>query len=66
MYHENSNKCILSVCDISPTRCGSFEEFLISLTEKLSEKKFKHIIVFREKPTEVVEDALVEKGAEIK
>ena len=27
---------------------------------------FKHIIVFREKPTEVVEDALVEKGAEIK
>lgn len=64
--HQKTKKCILSVCDISPSRYGSFEEFLIFFTEKLSEKRFRHVIVFRETPVKVVEDALLEKGAEIK
>lgn len=63
---QKTRLCVLSVCDIYPSRCGSFEEFLISFTEKLSEKKFKHVIVFREAPIKVVENALLEKGAEIK
>ena len=66
MLQKTTNKCVLSICDISPTRCGSFEEFLISLTEKLREKRLRHVIVFRDKPTKVVEEALLEKGAEIK
>lgn len=66
MLQQTSNKCVLSICDISPTRCGSFEEFLISLTEELRERKIAHTIVFREKPIKSVEKALLGKGAEIK
>lgn len=62
---QEANKCILSICDISSARRGSFEEFLISLTEKLCETKITHIVVFREKPTKIVEEALLEKGAQI-
>lgn len=66
MIHKTTDRCVLSICDISPTRCGSFEEFLISLTEKLSEKNFRHVIVFRSAPDKNVEEALLEKGAQIK
>ncbi|AKB33649.1 Glycosyltransferase [Methanosarcina siciliae HI350] len=66
MLRRATNRCVLSVCDISPKKCGSFEEFLISITEKLREKEVSHIIIFRSKPIELVEETLLEKGAEIK
>lgn len=65
MLHQTSNKCVLSICDISPTKCGSFEEFLIVLTKKLSEVGFEHVIIFREKPIEYVEKAFIDHGAKI-
>lgn len=60
------NKCILSVCDISPAKLGSFEEFLITLTRELNENKFKHVIIFREEPIKIVKETLLELGAEIR
>lgn len=65
MLQQTSNKCVLSICDISPTRCGSFEEFLIALTKKLSEVGFEHVIIFREKPIEYIEKVFMDHGAKI-
>jgi len=59
-------KTVLSVCDIAPNRFGSFEEFLVALTEKLNEIGFEHVIVFREKPIKNVEETLLSLGAKIK
>lgn len=56
-------KCILSICDISPSKMGSFEEFLIHLTKKLNDIDFAHVIVFRDIPIYPVEKALTENGA---
>ncbi|MGB9940439.1 glycosyltransferase family 4 protein [Methanosarcina sp.] len=65
MSQKNTSKCILSVCDISPNKRGSFEEFLISLTEKLRENEINHVILFRDKPIKSIEEILLKKGAEI-
>ncbi|MDD3245964.1 MAG: glycosyltransferase family 4 protein [Methanosarcina sp.] len=65
MLHNDSKKCILSICDISPTKFGSFEEFIISLTAKLKENNFEHIVIFRDKPIKSVEDSLLNLGAKI-
>lgn len=65
MLYNDSKKCILSICDISPNKFGSFEEFIVSLTEKLKENNFEHIIVFRAKPIKSVEDSLLNLGAKI-
>ncbi|AAM31801.1 putative glycosyltransferase [Methanosarcina mazei Go1] len=65
MPQNNFRKCILSICDISPTKFGSFEEFIVSLTEKLRKDDFEHIIVFRAKPIKSVEDSLLNLGAKI-
>ncbi len=66
MIQKTTNKCILSICNISPTRRGSFEDFLISLSGNLQGENLKHVIVFREKPAKIVEEALIGNGAEIK
>ena len=60
-----NKKCILSVCDISPFKFGSFEEFLVNLTKKLTEQDFNHVIVFRDFPIISVEKALLNVGATI-
>lgn len=60
------NMRVLSICDISPNRFGSFEEFLVELTEKLTETDFEHIIVFREMPTKDVEETLLNLDAKLK
>lgn len=65
MPQNNFRKCILSICNISPTRFGSFEEFIVSLTAKLEENNFEHIIIFRDKPIKSVEDSLLNLGAKI-
>lgn len=61
-----ANMRVLSICDISPNRFGSFEEFLIELTGKLNNTGFEHIIIFREKPIKDVEEALLNIGAKLK
>jgi L-malate glycosyltransferase len=66
MPQKNHEKCLLSICDISPTKLGSFEEFLINLSKKVLEQGFEHVIIFREKPIECVEDALVRLGVKIR
>jgi len=66
MIKTDVNRSLLSVCDISPKKYGSFEEFLVFLTEKLNSNGFEHIIIFRDKPIESVEQALLDKGAKIK
>ncbi|KKG77438.1 glycosyl transferase [Methanosarcina mazei] len=63
--HNNCKKSILSICDISPTKFGSFEEFIVSLTIKLKENNFEHIIIFRDRPIREVEDSLLNLGAKI-
>ncbi|WP_407281981.1 glycosyltransferase family 4 protein [Methanolobus sp. WCC1] len=65
MVLTRNNKCILSICDISPSKLGSFEEFLISLSKELSINGFKHIIVFRDYPIPSVEKLLLDAGAVI-
>jgi len=65
MSNSNNKKCLLSICDISSTRYGSFEEFLVLLTEKLSANNFQHIVVFRDRPIASVEEALLNHGAKI-
>lgn len=65
MIQKTNKNCVLSICDIYPKRLGSFEEFLIALTEKLNENNFEHIIVFREKPIKEVEEILNKSGAKI-
>ncbi len=66
MESKKPMKCILSICNISPVKLGSFEEFIISLTEKLKEKGFRHVVVFRAEPIKIVRDLLIRSGAEIK
>lgn len=65
MSSVNKRKCILSICDISPMKMGSFEEFLISLTKKLIAEGLDHVIVFRSYPIPQVEKALIDVGAKI-
>lgn len=65
MSSIGSKKCILSICDISPLKFGSFEEFLVHLTKKLTEQNFNHVIVFRDFPIPSVEKALLSAGAAI-
>lgn len=59
----NSKKLILSICDISPSKMGSFEEFLVNLTQQLKDNSIDHMIIFRETPIPIVEKALIDKGA---
>lgn len=66
MSGTDLKKCVLSICDISPSRFGSFEEFQISLTEKLRRDGFEHIIFFRDQPIKEVEKSLSNCGARIK
>jgi len=66
MLQDDSKKCVLSICDISPNKFGSFEEFIVSLTSKLKENNFEHIVIFRDKPIKNVEGALLKSGAKIK
>lgn len=61
-YHK---KHVLSICNISPTKFGSFEEFIVSLTMKLKENNFEHTIIFRDRPIKSVEDSLLNLDAEI-
>jgi len=61
-----ANMRVLSICDISPNRFGSFEEFLVELTGKLKKTGFEHVIIFREKPIKDVEEALLNLGAKLK
>ncbi len=65
MSQKNYKKRVLSICNISPTKFGSFEEFIVALTEKLKDNNFEHIIIFREKPIKIVEDSLLNQGAKI-
>jgi glycosyltransferase involved in cell wall biosynthesis len=58
-------KKIISICDISPTRLSSFEKFLAGITRSLKDENIHHIIIFREKPSQIVESVLLECGAEI-
>jgi glycosyltransferase involved in cell wall biosynthesis len=55
----------MSVCDIVSVRFGSFEEFLVGLTERLDHEGYEHIIVFRGSPIKSVELALIDAGAKI-
>lgn len=66
MKCNNCNKHLLSICDISPIRFGSFEEFLVALTIKLNKEGYEHTIVFREKPIKRVEDAFLNLNVDIK
>ncbi|MBP1910293.1 glycosyltransferase family 4 protein [Methanolobus bombayensis] len=63
MYSMDNKRCVLSICDISPSRMGSFEEFLIYITKKLKDSGFVHVIVFREGPILPVKQALINNGA---
>lgn len=65
MSQKNYKKLVLSICNISPTKFGSFEEFIVALNEKLKDKEFEHLIIFREKPIKSVEDSLLNQGAKI-
>lgn len=56
-------KCILSICDISASKMGSFEEFLIHMSKKLNDLGFVHVVVFRDYPINPVEQALLNNGA---
>lgn len=58
-------KVILSICDLSPLKMGSFEEFLIEMTKKLTIEGIEHKIVFRESPISSVEEALKNAGATV-
>ena len=66
MVHKNRSKCVLSICDIAPSIFGSFEEFLVDITDKLKEDGFEHVVVFRDQPIESVKEALLSHGAAIK
>ncbi|KKH27274.1 glycosyltransferase family 4 protein [Methanosarcina mazei] len=65
MYQKVLKKRVLSICDISPTKFGSFEEFIVALTKKLKDNNFEHIIVFRDKPIKIVEDTLLKQDVKI-
>jgi L-malate glycosyltransferase len=65
MSQKTQRKLVLSICDISPTKFGSFEEFIIALTEKLKGSNFEHMIIFRDQPIKSVEDLLSNSGANI-
>ncbi|KKG30875.1 glycosyl transferase [Methanosarcina mazei] len=58
--------CLLSICDATPTSFGSFEEFLVALSEKLRQEGWKHVVIFRERPIENVEKSLLSLGVKIK
>lgn len=60
------NICLLSICDATPTSFGSFEEFLVALSGKLRQEGWEHVIVFRGKPIEKVENSLLNLGVKIK
>ncbi|WP_094229074.1 glycosyltransferase family 4 protein [Methanolobus psychrotolerans] len=63
MSAVDNKRCILSICDISPSKMGSFEEFLIHITKKLKDSGFVHVIVFRDDPIPPVKQALVDNSA---
>jgi len=56
---------VLSICYIYPDKLGSFEEFIISLSERLKEKGFCHVITFPGKPIKEVYNRLLDAGADI-
>ncbi|MDK2830947.1 MAG: hypothetical protein PWQ75_699 [Methanolobus sp.] len=64
--NPNKKRVILSICDISPSKLGSFEEFLIKLSLELMNRNIQHIIVFRDYPICSVEKALTDLGVGIK
>lgn len=61
-----SEKIVLSICDIHPLRLGSFEEYLIELSRQLSLKGFKHVIVFRKDPIHSVLELLLSYNVDIR
>jgi glycosyltransferase involved in cell wall biosynthesis len=67
MIENNVNdiRKVLSICDISPSKLGSFEEFIIKLTLDLRLNGISHTIVFREYPTQIVSQKLKDAGASI-
>ncbi|AFV22943.1 putative glycosyltransferase [Methanolobus psychrophilus R15] len=65
MINDCPKDCIISICDISPKRLGSFEKFMIGMTEILTVNGFQHIVVFRDEPIPEVELLLLEAGAKI-
>ncbi|AKB29740.1 Glycosyltransferase [Methanosarcina siciliae T4/M] len=65
MPQKTLKKRVISICNISPTKFGSFEEFIVALTDKLKDNNFEHLIIFRDKPIKIVEDSLLNKGAKI-
>jgi len=61
----SGKKKLLSICDISSNKNGSFEEFLIELTKHVTTCGYEHTIIFREYPIESVEKLLIQSGAKI-
>ncbi|AKB65772.1 glycosyltransferase family 4 protein [Methanosarcina mazei] len=66
MEDSSQNICLLSVCDATPNSFGSFEEFLVTLSEKLKQDGWMHVIIFRERPIEEVEKSLLNQNAQIR
>ncbi|AKB71757.1 Glycosyltransferase [Methanosarcina mazei C16] len=66
MVEISHNISLLSVCDATPTSFGSFEEFLVSLSSKIKQEGWTHIIVFRDRPIENVEKSLLNLDTKIK
>lgn len=65
MTQKIQRKRVLSICNISPNKLGSFEEFVFALTEQLKDNEFEHIIIFRSQPIKIVETTLLNSGATI-
>lgn len=61
----STKKKLISICDIHSNKEGSFEEFLIAITKKLTANGYEHLIVFRDYPIRSVEEPLIEAGAKI-
>lgn len=66
MVKQNCSLRLLSICDITSNRCGSFEDFLINLSKKTSELGYEHIIVFRGPPDKKVKTTLESFGSTVK
>ncbi|WP_406661235.1 glycosyltransferase family 4 protein [Methanolobus sp. ZRKC3] len=58
-------KKVLSICSIEPTRLGSFEEFIIAFTKKLTESGYEHVVAVVNKPIDLVYSKLISSGAKI-